>query len=76
MKKVESYIKENGDVRDLDEHFFKNAKRGRPLLPDTEKKQQVTILLDPDIIKHFKAGNPKGWQTRINEALRKVAGLN
>ena len=31
-------------------------------------------MLDPDVIEHFKAGG-KGWQTRVNAALRKAAGL-
>ena len=31
-------------------------------------------MLDPDVIAHFKATG-KGWQTRINAALRKAAGL-
>jgi len=29
----------------------------------------VTIQLDADVIKHFKASG-QGWQNRINEALR------
>lgn len=33
-------------------------------------KRQVTIRLDQDVIEHFKAGGT-GWQTRINEALRR-----
>jgi uncharacterized protein (DUF4415 family) len=31
-------------------------------------------MLDPDVIEHFKAEG-KGWQTRVNAALRKAAGL-
>lgn len=49
-------------------------KGGRPLMPDEYRKRRVTIMLDPDVIEHFKAGG-KGWQTRVNAALRKVAGL-
>jgi uncharacterized protein (DUF4415 family) len=49
-------------------------KGGRPLLPDEVKKRRVTIMLDPDVVEHFKAGG-KGWQTRVNAALRKAAGL-
>ena len=49
-------------------------KGGRPLLPERYRKRRVTIMLDPDVIEHFKAGG-KGWQTRMNEALRKAAGL-
>jgi uncharacterized protein (DUF4415 family) len=49
-------------------------KGGRPRLPGDVKKQRVTIMLDPDVLAHFKATG-KGWQTRINAALRKAAGL-
>jgi uncharacterized protein (DUF4415 family) len=37
-------------------------------------KAQITLRLDPDLIDHFKAGG-SGWQTRINDTLRKAAGL-
>ena len=46
-------------------------KRGRP--PVDAPKKQVTLRLDQEVIDHFRSGGP-GWQTRINEALRKVAG--
>ena len=41
--------------------------RGRP--PKEVRKKQVTLRLDPDIVERFRAGG-RGWQTRINEALR------
>ena len=44
------------------------ARRGRPR--SENPKQPVTIRLDADVISHFKKGG-KGWQTRINDALRK-----
>lgn len=44
-------------------------KRGRP--PVESPKQQVTLRLDPDILEHFRAGGP-GWQTAINDTLRKA----
>jgi len=44
-------------------------KRGRPAA-DAPKKQ-VTLRLDQDVIDHFKASGP-GWQTRINDQLRKA----
>ena len=47
--------------------------RGRPPSRD-RAKQQVTLRLDPDVIERFRADGP-GWQSRINEALRKVVGL-
>ena len=37
-------------------------------------KQAVNIRLDPVVLAHFRATGP-GWQSRINEALRKAAGL-
>ena len=47
--------------------------RGRPPLRD-KAKAQVTLRLDPDVIARFREGGP-GWQGRMNEALRKAAGL-
>lgn len=48
------------------------VQRGRPKADVT--KVSTTIRLDPDIIAAFKADGT-GWQSRINDALRKVAGL-
>lgn len=48
------------------------VQRGRPKAPLT--KTSTTLRLDPDVIAHFKAQGP-GWQSRINAALRKAAGL-
>jgi uncharacterized protein (DUF4415 family) len=45
---------------------------GRP--KKAAPKQVVNIRLDPDVLAHFRASGP-GWQSRINEALRKAAGL-
>ena len=47
---------------------------GRPRLPERYRKRRVTIMLDPDVIEHFKAEG-RGWQIRVNAALRKAAGL-
>lgn len=48
------------------------VRRGRPKA--VTPKVSTTIRLDADILAHFKAGGP-GWQTRLNEALRRaVAG--
>jgi uncharacterized protein (DUF4415 family) len=44
--------------------------RGRP--PKENPKAQVTLRLDAEVVKHFKAGGP-GWQTRINAVLRRAA---
>lgn len=46
-------------------------KRGERGPQRTPTKDQVTIRLDHDVVEFFKAGGP-GWQTRINDALRKA----
>jgi uncharacterized protein (DUF4415 family) len=48
------------------------VQRGRPKA--TVRKISTTIRLSPDVLDYFKAGGP-GWQSRIDEALRKAAGL-
>jgi uncharacterized protein (DUF4415 family) len=45
---------------------------GRP--KKAAPKKTVNIRLDPDVVAHFREKGP-GWQSRINAALRKVAGL-
>lgn len=69
--KAKTYITPDGDAAELDAEFFKTAKRGRPPLPEKDRKRKVTIMLDPEVIEHFRRGGP-GWQTRVNEALRKT----
>lgn len=56
---------------ELAESIRKNL-GGRPRLE--RPKQPVSIRLDQDVIDHFKADG-EGWQSRMNEALRKAAGL-
>ena len=45
--------------------------RGRQKAPT---KKEVTLQLDERVIEHFKATGD-GWQSRMNEALKKAAGL-
>jgi len=47
------------------------VQRGRPKAEKT--KVSTTIRLSPEVIEHFRAGGP-GWQSRIDEALRKFVG--
>jgi uncharacterized protein (DUF4415 family) len=49
------------------------ARRGGRPRSEAPKKP-VSLRLDPDVLEHFKASGP-GWQTRINDALRKAVGL-
>ena len=46
--------------------------RGRPSL--AHPKKQITLRLDEDVIARFRDSG-KGWQGRMNAALRKAAGL-
>lgn len=39
----------------------------------TPKKVPLSLRLSPEVVKHFRAKG-RGWQTRIDEALRKVVG--
>jgi uncharacterized protein (DUF4415 family) len=45
---------------------------GRPKKPDA--KVSVHLRLSPEVIAHFRTRGP-GWQTRIDETLRKAAKL-
>ncbi|MYC83725.1 MAG: BrnA antitoxin family protein [Acidobacteria bacterium] len=47
------------------------VRRGRP--PVARPKVSTTIRLSQDVIDHFRAGG-RGWQTRIDEALREWIG--
>lgn len=46
-------------------------KRGRPRGSLSATKQQVTLRLDKDVLGRWRATGP-GWQSRMNEALRKA----
>lgn len=46
----------------------------RPGRPKGSAKQPVSLRLDKDVVARFRADGP-GWQSRMNEALRKAAGL-
>ena len=62
------------DFPDLVADLQKHGYLGRPPLPEAERKQRVTMYLDPDLLAKLKAGG-KGWQTRANAALRGALGL-
>lgn len=83
----EPLIDADGEVRELTEadraRFLPSTeipelaeviRRGRPPLPQAERKQRVTMYLDRDLIEALKADG-RGWQTRANALLRKAAGL-
>lgn len=55
-----------------EEFRAEGKRRGRPAIDNP--KMAVKLRLDADVVEHFRATGP-GWQTRINEALRRVAKL-
>lgn len=68
------------DAPELDDEWFEKAdlmigdkviRRGRP---KGSAKRLVSLRLDQAVIDKFRAEGP-GWQSRINEALRKAVGL-
>lgn len=68
------------DAPELDDYWFDHAdlmigrqiiRRGRP---PGSAKTQVSLRLDNEVIAAFRAQGP-GWQSRMNEALRKAAGV-
>lgn len=65
-----------GDIPELTETFWKSAVRNPYYRP---VKQQLTLRLDADLVAWFKSRTQggRGYQTRINRALREyVEGQN
>ena len=69
------------DAPELTEEWFDTAdyyegdklvRRGRP--KSDAPKEALSLRLDPDVIAHYRATGP-GWQSQINETLRKAANL-
>jgi len=81
-KAIAARATEADEVRPvLDDAWFDEAdayigtklvRRGRP--KSDNPKQPVSLRLDRDVIEWFKRSG-EGWQTRINNELRKVAGI-
>lgn len=84
LKKVDAYVlgpKDYEEIPELTDEWFRRAdlyhggkliRRGRP--PSPSPKQSTSLRLDPDVLAHFRR-NGRGWQSRINAALRKAARL-
>lgn len=86
--RIQKGIAEDPDNPEWTEEDFKNARPFAEVFPDLAEsirrargrpavvapKRQISLRLDPDVIDAFKATG-KGWQSRINEALRKAAKI-
>ena len=73
MKEGEPYIGEDGEVRELDAHFFRNATRGRPRMPAAARKQRVNLMLEPQVIAALKARGV--MSAEANRLLKEALGL-
>jgi uncharacterized protein (DUF4415 family) len=69
------------DAPELTDEWFETAdvydgekliSRGRP--KSAFPKQAISLRVDADVLEKFKAEG-RGWQGRMNDALRKAAGL-
>jgi uncharacterized protein (DUF4415 family) len=66
------------DARTEAEAAFKKTTTKIPEAPISKAaipgvKELVSLRIDQDVLEHFQSDGP-GWQDRINDALRKVAG--
>ncbi|HEV2649825.1 MAG TPA: BrnA antitoxin family protein [Rhizomicrobium sp.] len=86
MKKRKPLTNEEGEVRELTAEDFRRFRPTSEVLPGlieawrkrgqrgpqkAPTKRQITIRLDGDVIDRFRATG-RGWQSRINEVLRKA----
>ena len=81
-KAITASATKRDDVKpELDDSWFEEAdgyigetlvRRGRPR--SDNPKQPVSLRLDRDVVDWFKRRGD-GWQTRINDELRRIAGL-
>jgi uncharacterized protein (DUF4415 family) len=84
MKKVDAYVlgpKDYEEIPELTDEWFKRAdlyegdkliRRGRP--PLANPKESTSLRLDPEVLTYYRRTG-RGWQSRINAALRKAAKL-
>ena len=59
------------DMQEIIYKAFPNTPRGPQKAP---KKVPVSLRLTQEVVERFKADGP-GWQTRMDEALKKAVGL-
>jgi uncharacterized protein (DUF4415 family) len=66
------------DARTEAEAAFKQTTTKIPELPEKKAavpgvRELVSLRIDQDVLEYFQEDGP-GWQDRINDALRKIAG--
>ncbi len=84
MTKIDAHKPASAEYDEIpeltDDHFEradlyeggKLVRRGRP--PSENPKKAISLRVDADVVERFRRAGP-GWQTRMNEALRKAVGL-
>ena len=81
---IQAQIAEDPDDFEKDSEWFRRARPATEVVPHIVEryqrtrgkqkaptKEKVTVRLDADIVAHFREGG-KGWQTRLNNTLRKA----
>lgn len=86
---IQRMIASDPDNPEITDEQFKEFRPFREVFPDLaakiekklggrpkseQPKQAISIRLDAEVIARFKASG-EGWQSRMNEALRKAVGL-
>ncbi|MEO9122343.1 MAG: BrnA antitoxin family protein [Burkholderiaceae bacterium] len=73
---MESDVKRAVPFSALSSSLQRKLRRGQRGVQKAPTKVQTAVRYDPDVVEHFKAQGP-GWQTRMNDALKKaiLAGI-
>ena len=66
-------IDADGEVREITAADMKNARRGRPPLPQAARKKRVNLMLDPAVVAALKERGV--MSAEANRLLRKALGL-
>ena len=81
---INAAVAADPETSELDDEWFKRAIPASEVVPQIVRryrrtrgkqraptKNQITIRLDEDLVLHFRETG-KGWQTRINDTLRRA----
>ncbi len=81
---INAAVAADPEATELDDAWFKRAKPASEVVPQIVRryrrtrgkqraptKNQITLRLDADLVLHFRETG-KGWQTRINDTLRRA----
>ena len=81
---INAAVAADPEVTELDDAWFERAKPASEVVPQIVRryrrtrgkqraptKNQITLRLDADLVLHFRETG-KGWQTRINDTLRRA----